>query len=131
MMEEETVEEIISVPPTVSEDAPSEPHMGEPASESQPQPVYPDGEPDAAAMESEEPAEAVIEEETMEVETPDGGAMMEDDTMAVETPEGEAVMEEETIVVSPSVADDAPSEPHMGEPASESQPQPVYPDGAP
>jgi hypothetical protein len=51
--------------------------------------------------------------------------------MVVETPEGEAVMEEDTIVVMPAVAEDAPSEPHMGEPASESQPQPVYPGGEP
>jgi cytochrome c len=100
-------EETIAVSPAVSEDAPSEPHMGEPASESQPQPVYPEGA--AGAAESD-------------------GAMMEEDVM-VEEADGEAVMMEETIVVSPSVADDAPSEPHMGEPASESQPQPVYPDG--
>ena len=37
----------------------------------------------------------------------------------------------ETIVVAPTVSADAPSEPHQGEPASSSQPQPVYPDGAP
>ena len=67
----------------------------------------------------------------MEVDTPDGEAMMEEDTMAVETPEGEAMMEEDTIVVAPTVADDAPTEPHSGEDPSPSQPQPVYPDGAP
>jgi len=44
-MEEETTEETISVPPTVAEDAPSEPSTGEGPSASQPQPVYPDGEP--------------------------------------------------------------------------------------
>lgn len=48
-MEEETTEETISVPPTVSEDAPSEPSTGEGPSASQPQPVYPDGEPGADA----------------------------------------------------------------------------------
>ena len=99
--------------------------MGEPASESQPQPVVPD-----EAMEGEAP-DAMMEEETMGVDTPDGAAIVEEDTMVVETPEGEAMMEEDTIVVAPTVADDAPSEPHMGEPPSESQPQPVYPQGAP
>ena len=59
------------VPPTVSEDAPTEPHMGEPPSPSQPQPVYPEDEPaDEAepedAMEAEQPAsEIVVEEEVM------------------------------------------------------------------
>jgi hypothetical protein len=56
---------------------------------------------------------------------------MEEDTMEVETPEGEAMMEEDTIVVSPEVSEDAPSEPHKGEGPSPSQPQPVYPDGEP
>jgi len=48
---EETMEETVVVPPTVSEDAPSEPSVGEPPSASQPQPVYPDGPPEAAASE--------------------------------------------------------------------------------
>ena len=42
-MQEET-EETTAVPPTVSEDAPSEPSVGEGPPASQPQPVYPDGE---------------------------------------------------------------------------------------
>jgi hypothetical protein len=46
MIEEGTMEEVIVVPPTVSEDAPSEPHQGEPASPNQPQPVYPEGKPE-------------------------------------------------------------------------------------
>ncbi len=83
-------------------------------------------------MDTEEPAgEAVMEEDTMEVETPEGEAVIEDDTMVVETPDGEAMMEEDTIVVPPTLADDAPTEPHKGEAPSNSQPQPVYPDGAP
>ena len=51
---EETIEEILVVPATLSEDAPTEPHMGEDPSASQPQPVYP-----AEAME--------VIEETMDV----------------------------------------------------------------
>jgi cytochrome c len=39
------MEETISVPPTVSEDAPSEPHKGEPPSPNQPQPVVPEESP--------------------------------------------------------------------------------------
>jgi hypothetical protein len=39
---EQVIEEAIVVPPTVPEDAPSEPHKGEPASASQPHAVYPD-----------------------------------------------------------------------------------------
>ena len=39
----EDASEVTSVPPTVSEDAPSEPHQGEWPSLNQPQPVYPDG----------------------------------------------------------------------------------------
>ena len=97
--------ETIVVPPTVSDS--SEPHKGEPPSASQPQPVYPDGEP--------------------------GDAAGSKDTMETEEPAGEAVMEgeEETIVVPPTVSEDASSEPHKGEPPSASQPQPVYPDGEP
>ena len=38
---------------------------------------------------------------------------------------------EETVVVPPTVAADAPSEPHAGEPPSPSQPEPVYPEGPP
>jgi hypothetical protein len=83
------------VPPTLAKDAPSEPSMGEPASASQPQPVYPSG----ASGDATEAAE----------------------------PE---VKMEETKVVPPTLAKDAPSEPSMGEPASASQPQPVYPSGA-
>ena len=94
--------ETISVPPTVSADAPSEPHMGEPPSPNQPQPVVPGG------------AAVIIEE----------------DTMVVETPDGEAMMETDTIVVAPTVSEDAPSGPHMGEPPSPNQPQPVVPDTA-
>ena len=40
------MEETIAVPPTVSEDAPSEPHAGEAPSPNQPQPAYPEGEPE-------------------------------------------------------------------------------------
>lgn len=108
--EVDVIEETIVVPPTVSEDAPTEPHMGEPPSPSQPQPVYPDGEPGAAepddAAQTDEPAGEMVVEEEME---------------AVE----------ETIVGPPTDSEDAPAEPHMGEPPSPSQPQPVYPDGAP
>jgi cytochrome c2 len=43
---EEGREEIIINAPAVSEDAPSAPSTGEPPSASQPQPVYPDGEPE-------------------------------------------------------------------------------------
>jgi hypothetical protein len=46
MIEEGTMEEVIVVPPTVSEGAPSEPHQGELASPNQPQPVYPEGKPE-------------------------------------------------------------------------------------
>lgn len=46
MIEEGTMEEVIVVPPTGFEDAPSEPNQGEPASPSQPQPVYPEGKPE-------------------------------------------------------------------------------------
>jgi hypothetical protein len=84
------------VPPTLAKDAPSEPSMGEPASASQPQPVYPSGT-SGDATEAAEPE----------------------------------VKMEETKVVPPTLATDAPSEPSMGEPASASQPQPVYPKGAP
>ena len=96
------MEETIVVPPTVSEDAPSEPHMGEPPSPNQPQPVVPDG--SGAAMEADQPDAVMVEEE---------------------------VMVEETIIVAPTVAEDAPSEPHAGEPPSANQPQPAYPDGEP
>ena len=47
------------------------------------------------------------------------------------TEEPAAAMEEEaseTIVVSPSVSEDAPSEPHAGEPPSPNQSQPAYPE---
>jgi hypothetical protein len=44
---------------------------------------------------------------------------------------GEATKDStDTMVVPPTLAKDAPSEPSMGEPASASQPQPVYPSGA-
>ena len=46
VIEERTMDEVIVVPPTVSEDAPSEPHQGEPVSPNQPQPVYPEGRPE-------------------------------------------------------------------------------------
>ena len=95
-VDEDVLEEVISVPPTVSEDAPSEPHKGEPPSPSQPQPVVPD----------------------------DVGAAMDADE-----PEAVEVMEE-IISVPPTVSEDAPSEPHKGEPPSPNQPQPVVPDDA-
>ena len=61
-VEEEVTEETISVPPTVSEDAPKLPHQGEPPSPNQPQPVVPD-EPEAMLEGS-----ATTEEEPMAVE---------------------------------------------------------------
>jgi hypothetical protein len=48
-----------------------------------------------------------------------------------EAPAAEEGMTEESTSTSPMVSEDAPSEPHMGEPPSPNQPQPVYPDGAP
>jgi cytochrome c len=45
---EKVIEETEDNPPTVSEDAPSEPSAGEPPSPSQPQPVYPEGKPEGA-----------------------------------------------------------------------------------
>jgi cytochrome c len=97
---EETIEEIIVVPATVSEDAPTEPHMGEDASPSQPQPVYPDEAMDGSE-DMDEPAVLEVIEETMEA----------------------------IIAVPATVSEDAPTEPHMGEDPSPSQPQPVYPGG--
>ena len=97
----------MSVPPTIAKDAPSEPSMGEPASASQPQPVYPSG---APAMKAEPEKPSVTGE-----------------------PAADEVMEEgreEIIMNPPTVSADAPSEPSMGEPASASQPQPVIPDTA-
>ncbi len=97
------------VPPMVAKDAPSEPSMGEPASASQPQPVYPSGAPDDA-MKAEPEKPSVTGE-----------------------PAADEVMEkgrEEIIMNPPTVSADAPSEPSMGEPASASQPQPVSPDTA-
>jgi len=115
MMEEETMEETISVSPTVSEDAPSEPSAGEPASSSQPQPVYPEGSDDAMsddAMESEEP-EAMMEDETME------------ETLSSQPqpvyPDGPPEMDAGSIDSSAASGSDTLS----------SQPQPVYPDGKP
>jgi hypothetical protein len=56
-----------------------------------------------------------------------------DEAVADDQAADEAVMEEmdEVMVVAPTVADDAPAEPHEGEDPSPSQPQPVYPDGEP
>ena len=97
------------VPPMIAADAPSEPSMGEPASASQPQPVYPSGAPsDAMKAEPEKPS-------------------------VTDEPAADEVMEkgrEEIIMNPPTVSNEAPSEPSMGEPASASQPQPVYPDTA-
>ena len=97
------------VPPTLATDAPSEPSMGEPASASQPQPVYPNGASDAA-MKAEPEKPSVTDE-----------------------PAADEVMEEgreEIIMNPPTVSADAPSEPSMGEDPSPSQPQPVYPGDA-
>ena len=63
--EEPAGEEV--APPTVSEDAPFKQHMGEPPFPSQPQPVYPEGEPGDAA----EPTDA------MDTDTPAGEAAEE------------------------------------------------------
>ena len=54
---------------------------------------------------------------------------MEEEMMGM-TPEAEEIEMEETIVVPPTLSEDAPSGPSMGEPPSASQPQPVYPDEA-
>ena len=101
---ERAVEKEVIAPPTISEDAPSEPHMGEPPSPSQPQPVYPEGDPGAAAA-------------------PKG-------KMEADKPTGEKAIEEE-VMAPPTISQDAPSELHMGEPPSPTQPQPVYPEGRP
>ena len=58
-MEQESMDETVVGSPTVSEDAPAEPHMGEPASPNQPQPVVPgeeaaDG--DSSAMSADVPS---------------------------------------------------------------------------
>ena len=84
--------------PKVSDDAPTAPHVGEPPSPNQPQPVVPGN--DSAATEAD---------------TQDAAKEMTDETMG------------ETIVNSPKVSADAPSEPHKGEPPSPNQPQPVVP----
>ena len=84
--------------PKVSDDAPTAPHVGEPPSPNQPQPVVPGN--DSAATEAD---------------TQDAAKEMTDETMG------------ETIVNSPKVSPDAPSEPHKGEPPSPNQPQPVVP----
>ena len=105
---EEGREEIIVNPPTVSEDAPSEPSKGEGPSASQPQPVVPDDAADAMDAEPEEPS-------------------------VTGEPAADEVMEEgreEIIVNPPTVSEDAPSEPSKGEGPSASQPQPVVPDGS-
>jgi hypothetical protein len=83
--------------------------MGEPPSPSQPQPVYPEDEPD----------DATAPEDAMEADESNGEVMVEEEVM------------EETIVVPPTGSEDAASEPHTGEPPSPSQPQPVYPEGEP
>ena len=101
---EKAVEEEVIAPPTVLEAAPSEGHLGEPPSPSQPQPVYPEDEPSAAAGPK--------------------------DTMEAEQPAGAKATEEE-VVAPPTALEDAPSEGHLGEPPSPSQPQPVYPDEKP
>jgi hypothetical protein len=93
-------------------------HKGEPPSPNQPQPVYPDGGPDGMSDSADAAdAPAVVVEEADAVMT---------------TPEGNTVIVEEdavTVVVPPTVSEDAPTEPHKGEPPSPNQPQPVYPDG--
>jgi hypothetical protein len=131
-MEEEAVEDIISVSPEVADDAPSGSSKGEPAFENQPQPVYPDGAP-GAESEADMSSDATVEaDEESAAEEPAGEDVMVDEGAAVvETPEGAAVMEKDTIVVSPKISEDAPSEPHEGEPPFDNQPKPVYPDGEP
>ncbi len=93
----EEASEVMSAPPTVSPDAPSEPHMGEAPSPNQPQPVVPD---DSASSHSMAPAS--------------------DDGMSSQPqpvyPDGE-----------PGSASMAPA----GGDGPSNQPQPVYPDGAP
>ena len=107
-VEEEVKEETIGAPPMVSEDAPSKLHVGEPPFPSQPQPVYPEGEPGDAA----EPTDA------MDTDKPAGEAVEEE-------------VKEETIGAPPMVSEDSPSKLHVGEPPFPSQPQPVYPEGEP
>ncbi len=118
---EETIEEILVVPAMLSDDAPTEPSMGEDPSASQPQPVYP-----AEAME-------VIEESMEEVIVVP--AMLSDDAPT-----------EPSMGEDPSASQPQPVYPdeamHSGEatdggdamaPSGDvsSQPQPVYPDGMP
>ena len=58
--ETEMTEGVISVPPTVSEDAPKAPHKGEPPSPNQPQPVYPDSAATGDAPAAVEDAEVAV-----------------------------------------------------------------------
>lgn len=110
VMEEEVMEEIVVNPPTVLEDTPSAPSMGEPPSPSQPQPVYPD-EASGDMSESMEGSESPSMGEPPSPSQPQ-----------------------------PVYPDGAPDDDSMGssasmEPSSDdylsSQPQPVYPHGAP
>ncbi len=114
---EETVEEILVVPATLSEDAPTEPSMGEDPSASQPQPVYP-----AEAME--------VIEETMEtiIVVP---AMLSEDA-PTESSTGEEPSASQPQPVYPDGGmDDGEAMAPAGDDAPSSQPQPVYPDGMP
>ena len=154
---EGALEEGVIAPPTVSQDAPSEPHMGEPPSATQPHPVYPEGEPGTAAephrkLGADKPAGGRAVEETISEDTPAGPHMGEPPSSAQPQPvypEGEpgaaaepkARMEtdkparertvEEDVIAPPTASEVAPSQPHMGELPSPSQPQPVYPEGEP
>ncbi|MGI8724024.1 MAG: hypothetical protein ACR2J1_01360 [Methyloceanibacter sp.] len=118
MIEEEGMEEeTIVVPPTVSKDAPSGPHKGEPASESQPQPVYPDGEPgEAAESEDAVPAEEPEAEEAFGKSSEESS-----ETLAVEPRVEETV--EESPMQEPS--ESSPTDNAAETPIGSGGPQPL------
>lgn len=159
--DEPAAEEPAAEEPAAEEPAAEEPATEEPAAEEPAATEEPAAESDEAAPAEEPAAaepEAMMEEEVMEEtivvtptvadDAPSEPHMGEDPSPnqpqpvypdeaaaddATDQAADEAVMEEmdEVIVVAPTVAEDAPSEPHKGEAPSSSQPQPVYPDGEP
>jgi cytochrome c len=114
---EETIEEILVVPATLSEDAPTEPHMGEDPSASQPQPVYP-----AEAME--------VIEETMDVIIVVPAMLSEDAPTEPHMGEEPSASQPQPVYPDGGMDDGEAMAPAGGD-APSSQPQPVYPDGMP
>lgn len=125
-------DDTISNPPTVSEDAPSEPHQGEAPSPNQPQPVVPEDSGDDAAASDD----ATATEEMGEV-TSVPPTVSED--APSEPHKGEAPSQTQPQPFYPE--EDSGSEADAGDSSSavasssndsqSSQPQPVYPDGPP